>query len=144
MKIIIGIIIFLIILALAIIIYAIFGPTNVVLPTYNNNVLDLIKSQQSWGFNNGKMTIPYIFKITGTNLMQISYFDSLGGYLQGVVNFNANYKIIDINNIQIIPTSLISSATKRWPQNQIWKLTFINSSNLNLNIGKNILSLSIN
>ena len=104
------------------------------LPVYNNNVLDLIKSQQNWSFSN----IPYVFKITENNFMIISYYDSLGGYLQGTVSFDASFAIIDSNNIQITPISLISSATNRWPQNQTWKLTYVSPTQLILNNGTNI------
>lgn len=113
---------------------------------YNNNVLDLIATQENWYYNNKKINVPYSFRIkdylSGKGNLEIAYFDSLGGYLQGIVIFDAKYQVIDNNNVQINPTSLISSATKRWPSNQIWKLSYIDSSNLNLKIGDNNLSLT--
>lgn len=125
------------------IIIAFYYKFYVSLPVYGNNVLDLIKTQKNWNYYNGGVLVsPYSFNITGNGTMQISYFDSLGGYLQGTVVFNATYQIIDSNNVQITPVSLISSATRRWPQGQTWKLTYVSSSNLNLNINTQILSLT--
>ena len=109
---------------------------------YNNNVLNLINYQNSWNYYNGAVLVsPYVFKITSPGNLQISYFDSLGGYLQGIVNFNATYSIIDVNNIKISATSLISTATGRWPNNQVWNLEYISANSMILTIGTNSISL---
>jgi|SRR5271168_1777372 len=108
---------------------------------YNNSVLDLIGSQENWGYySNGTLVSPYVFKIMGGSI-QVSYYDSLGGYLSGIVIFNTSYSILNANNIQLTPTSLVSTATNRWPQIP-WTLTYVNSTNLTLNNGTNNISLT--
>src|SRR5271166_4200187 len=52
------------------------------LPVYNNQVLDTIKSNESWEFVSASGNIPYTFQILGNNQLQVSFYDS-AGYLKG-------------------------------------------------------------
>ncbi len=115
---------------------------NAVTTSYGNNVLDVIKNQQNWSYYvNNSLVSPYVFQI-GTGTIQVSYYDSLGGYITGIVTFVTNYTVVDINTIQLAPKTLVSTATGRWPTNT-WTLTYLSSQNLKLNDGTKDMSLVI-
>lgn len=146
-----GIILFLVFLLILLLVYLKFSSSFAIwfLPTYNNNVLDLIKLQQSWGVYSGTTLLaPYNFKIVSynatslTGTMQISYFDN-AGLLMGNVSFNANFQVMNNNNIKILPVSVISTATNRWPSGQIWTLTYNSATSLSLNTGSSVLALGV-
>lgn len=129
----------LLVVALTIYLALFYNPVNNY--DYENNVLNLINNQNSWGYyKQTNLITPYNFVIVSyaqknNGTIKIDYVDNVGNYLVGIVSFNAKYTVDNKNTISITPINLISTATGRWPKDKIWKLTFVNTNQLTLDNG---------
>lgn len=97
---------------------------------YTNPVLSVLYKYPSWYYlkDSNSQPVQYNFKIISVDptqtsgIINVAYYDSLGGYISGYVIFQANFTI-NGQVMTIKADKLISTSTRRWPNGETWTVT---------------------